>query len=166
MQKEKNNRYQVCRLTTGYSQEVAAEKLGISVESIRAYENGYRLPPNSIVTKMMAIYGASRLFGISHLSEDELIKKCLMLPEDKPVTLSESVLTFISEYNDVGNHIAQIMKIACDNKIDGEQIPEWQSITREIDELYAAALELIAVSDEQLPKATPANTKERSKKYA
>lgn len=40
------NIYKVAREARGLTQEAAAEKLGISDSSIRAYETGQRVPPN------------------------------------------------------------------------------------------------------------------------
>lgn len=38
MSEEYRNIYKIARRTAGFTQEAAAERLGISVESVRAYE--------------------------------------------------------------------------------------------------------------------------------
>lgn len=45
MSSEYGNKYKTVRLCTGLTQESAAERIGVSVESIRAYETGRRIPP-------------------------------------------------------------------------------------------------------------------------
>lgn len=51
MQKAYRNIYKTARNYTGYTQEVAAELVGISVESLRGYERGATIPPSVIVLK-------------------------------------------------------------------------------------------------------------------
>ena len=46
MPEEYRNIYKNARRAAGYTQETAAEQLGLSVESVRAYETGQRIPPN------------------------------------------------------------------------------------------------------------------------
>lgn len=45
MPAEYRNIYKTARRAAGMTQEAAAERLGISVESVRAYETGQRIPP-------------------------------------------------------------------------------------------------------------------------
>lgn len=45
MSSEYGNKYKTVRLCTRLTQESAAERIGVSVESIRAYETGRRIPP-------------------------------------------------------------------------------------------------------------------------
>lgn len=52
----------------GFTQEAAAERLGISVESLRAYESGQRIPPNEVVELMVILYNAQHL-AYQHLRE-------------------------------------------------------------------------------------------------
>lgn len=56
MQTENRNIYKKPREIAGYSQERAAELLDISVESLRAYETGRRVPPGEVVVRMMDLY--------------------------------------------------------------------------------------------------------------
>ena len=52
------NIYKVARLKAGKTQEGAAEALGISVESLKAYESYSRLPPAGVVDRMCVVYDA------------------------------------------------------------------------------------------------------------
>lgn len=45
MPEKYKNIYKAVRLCTNLTQEAAAERIGVSVESIRAYETGRRIPP-------------------------------------------------------------------------------------------------------------------------
>ena len=45
MPQDRRNIYKIAREARGLTQEAAAEKLGISDSSIRAYETGQRIPP-------------------------------------------------------------------------------------------------------------------------
>lgn len=61
MPKDNGNIYQAARKAAGLTQEAAAERLAVSVESMRAYETGQRLPGDDVVTRMMAVYDAQYL---------------------------------------------------------------------------------------------------------
>lgn len=61
MPEECRNIYKKARRVAGLTQEAAAERLGISVESVRAYETGQRIPPNDVVEDMVVCYDYQRL---------------------------------------------------------------------------------------------------------
>lgn len=71
MPEEYRNIYKNARRAAGYTQETAAEQLGLSVESVRAYETGQRIPPNDVVEQMVICYNAQRL-AYQHLHETML----------------------------------------------------------------------------------------------
>ncbi len=66
MLQQYQNIYQKARENTNLTQEKASELLDISVESLRAYENDKRIPPNAIVSKMISIYN-NNLLGYEHV---------------------------------------------------------------------------------------------------
>ena len=68
MPEEYRNIYKTARRAAGLTQEAAAEKLGISVESLRAYETDQRIPPNDVVELMVICYNAQHL-AYQHLRE-------------------------------------------------------------------------------------------------
>ena len=53
MDKKCPNLYQRARLSTGMSQERAAELLGLSPESLKQYEGGKTVPKDETVAKIM-----------------------------------------------------------------------------------------------------------------
>ena len=67
MPEEDRNIYKIARRNAGITQEAAAEQLGISVESVRAYETGQRIPPNHVVSRMVICYNAQRL-AVQHVN--------------------------------------------------------------------------------------------------
>lgn len=56
MDKKCPNLYQRARLSTGMSQERAAELLGLSPESLKQYEGGKTVPKDETVAKMVEVY--------------------------------------------------------------------------------------------------------------
>ena len=54
--RENRNIYQSARELKGLTQEVAAERLDLSVESLGAYEQDRRRPPDSTVLRMAQLY--------------------------------------------------------------------------------------------------------------
>ena len=50
------NLYKRARCATRLTQEGAAELLDISVESIKQYEGGRRVPPDEVVARMVEVY--------------------------------------------------------------------------------------------------------------
>ena len=71
------NIYKTARRSAGLTQEAAAEQLGISVESVRAYETGQRVPPNYIVSRMVTCYNAQRL-AVQHLNLYDELASCII----------------------------------------------------------------------------------------
>ena len=68
MPDETRNIYKACRKAAGLTQEAAAERLGISVESLRAYETGQRVPPDEVVEAMSDLYNTLYLI-VRHVRE-------------------------------------------------------------------------------------------------
>ncbi|MFA5659553.1 MAG: helix-turn-helix domain-containing protein, partial [Oscillospiraceae bacterium] len=63
------NIYQTARESSGLTQEKAAERIGVSTESIRIYESGKRIPPDDVVVRMVDIYDA-RYLAYQHIKEN------------------------------------------------------------------------------------------------
>ena len=68
------NIYKTARIKAGKTQEGAAEAIGISVESIKAYESYSRLPPAEIVDRMCIVYDALYLdYQHNRIASGEII---------------------------------------------------------------------------------------------
>ena len=120
------NIYQTARRAAGLTQEAAAERLGISVESIRAYETGLRMPPMDVADLMVDVY-ANQALAVQH-----------------PKRLPEAVMGLVDkiyQFADLHRDRA-LIRIAQDGLIDEEERPEYDQITRELEGIIQAALDL------------------------
>lgn len=134
--------YQTGRKSTCLSQESAAELLEISVESLKAYETGLRVPPNAVVYQMAALYGAPWL-ALLHLQGTS--GALGVLPEDirvRPlptaaIELINRVLEFAEQHRD-----RQLLRIAEDGIIDDQERPAFDAIVEDLDGIIKAALQV------------------------
>ena len=78
MSPEYRNICQIARESAGITQEKAAELIDISVESLRAYESGKRIPPGDVVIRMVDICDA-RYLAYRHLKAEKA--GCKYLPD-------------------------------------------------------------------------------------
>lgn len=105
MPEEYRNIYKICRRSAGFTQEAAAERLGISVESLRAYETGQRVPPDEVVETMSDLYNALHLI-VRHVRERNAMYS-RVVPE---VPLFGGVIDFTSSYNLSEKDFSQLRK--------------------------------------------------------
>lgn len=142
MPRDNGNIYQAARKAAGLTQETAAERLAVSVESMRAYETGLRLPGDDVVTRMMAVYDAQYL-GAQHLQcKPWLLPECVMMakPEPLPVAvikLVRRVMAFAEAHRS-----DQLMEIAEDGVISDGERDLFDEITTELGDIVQAALAL------------------------
>ena len=136
------NIYRTCRKAAGFTQEAAAERLGISVESLRAYESDQRIPPNHVVLLMVTLYNAQYL-AYQHLGETNALYNSVV-PEIQPKSVLEAsakltnrIFAFAESHAD-----RRLMRITEDNVIDDGERPEFDSIMEDLQEIVEAALEL------------------------
>lgn len=61
MMEGSRNIYKIARKAAGYTQEYAAELLGVSCRCLADYEAGARTPPNDIAESMVDVYRAPQL---------------------------------------------------------------------------------------------------------
>ncbi len=130
------NIYQKARLGAGLTQERAAELIGISVESIRAYETGVRIPPDDAVTRMVEIYN-TQFLAVQHLrARSELAQK--VMPKIEQKCLAEAVLCFLTELEDVEAYKTDLMRICRDGVISDDERALMTRIEKEVDEACEA----------------------------
>ena len=142
MPEEYRNIYKTCRKAAGLTQEAAAERLGISVESLRAYEGGQRIPPNEVVELMVILYNAQHL-AYQHLRETNAmygrvvpeVPQCSVL--EASARLTNRIYAFADSHAD-----RRLMRMAEDNVIDPVERPEFDAILEELQEIVEAALAL------------------------
>ena len=139
---ENRNIYKTSRRAAGLTQEAAAERLGISVESVRAYETGQRLPPNDVVELMVILYNAQHL-AYQHLRETNALYGRLVPPLEERSLIEAAVRIYNRVRRFTQQHsLERLMEIAEDNVIDDEERPEFLAIMADVREILQSALEL------------------------
>lgn len=134
------NIYQAARELKGLTQETAAERLDISVESISAYETGRRRPPDSTVLRMAQVYDFPYLC-YQHLQCGDL---AIVLPLVRPRSLQEAAMRIarlVKRFAD-DRRLSQLLEIAEDGKITDDEAPVFAEITDELSEIVESALAL------------------------
>ena len=147
MPEEYRNIYKTSRKAAGLTQESAAERLGISVESLRAYEGGQRIPPNEVVELMVILYNAQHL-AYQHLRETNAmygrvvpeVPQCSVL--EASARLTNRIYAFADSHAN-----RRLMRMAEDNAIDPVERPEFDAILEELQEIVEAALALRCAKD-------------------
>ncbi|ENY8665743.1 helix-turn-helix domain-containing protein [Clostridioides difficile] len=140
MSYEYQNIYQKARENTNLTQEKASEQLGISVESLRAYENDKRMPPTTIVSKMTEIYN-NQFLGYQHL-KSSIGNELIDLPNVKLKPISSAALKL---YIAIRNYLKledEFIGIVEDDVIEKGEEEIWNIVTGNIDNLYEAVLGL------------------------
>lgn len=135
------NPYQKARKTTRLTQEQAAERLGLSAESLKQYELGKRVPSNAVVWQMVQIYDTSWL-ALEHLRDTS--EALGVLPEVTVQNLPTAAIQLINRVLDFADRHRdrQLLRIAEDGVIDEAERPEFDDIVRDLDGIVGAALQV------------------------
>ena len=135
------NPYQKARKTTCLTQEQAAERLGLSTESLKQYELGKRVPSNAVVWQMVQIYDTSWL-ALEHLRDTS--EALGVLPEVTVQSLPTAAMQLINRVLDFADRHRdrQLLRIAEDGVIDEAERPEFDDIVRDLDGIVGAALQV------------------------
>lgn len=139
MQKQ-GNIYQSPREMKGLTQEAAAERLDISVDTLGAYEQNRRRPPDKVVLRMARLYDYPYLC-YQHLASGELGD---LLPDVRQKSLEQATMRLvrlIGEFAKSGR-LDQLMEINEDGIITAEERPLHDAIMTELQEIMATYLEL------------------------
>ena len=139
---EYRNIYKTCRKSAGLTQEAAAERLGISVESLRAYETGQRVPPNDVLELMVILYNAQHL-AYQHLRETNALYSSVV-PDVQPKSIVEASAKLTNRIFIFAESNAdrRLLRITEDNVIDAGERAEFDAIMEDLQEIVEAALEL------------------------
>lgn len=142
MQASARNIYQTARKAAGITQERAAELLGISPESLRAYETGVRLPPDEVVYDMADQYSSTALPRQHLRSKSDLARD--LLPEVKEMDLPVAVMRLVSRiYQFADSRLdRRLLKIAEDGRIDETERPEFDAIMTDLEGIIKSAYEV------------------------
>ena len=139
--RENRNIYQSARELKGLTQEVAAERLDLSVESLGAYEQDRRRPPDSTVLRMAQLYDFPYLC-YQHIQSGDLAG---VLPQVGHKSLECATMRLIGGFARNGQ-FDQLLQICEDGVIAEEERPAFDCITSELGEIVSAALELTYAS--------------------
>lgn len=143
MQNGGGNIYQTARKSAGLTQEAAAERLAVSLSSLRAYEGGERVPAGDVVARMCIVYD-TQFLGVQHLQLfGSLLPECVQ--EARPERLETATIKLvrrIMQFAD-GHRNDRLLEIAEDGMIDEAERPEFLAITAELNEIIKSALALM-----------------------
>ena len=119
--RKNRNIYQAARELKGLTQEVAAERLDLSVESLGAYEQDRRRPPDSTVLRMAQLYD----FPVSLLSAYPVGRSRRVLPQVGVRTLEHATMRLIRLIGRFAKdgRLDQLMEINEDGIITVEERP-------------------------------------------
>ena len=136
------NIYKTARQSAGLTQEAAAERLDISVESIRAYETAQRIPPNHVVEAMIEVYNAQHL-AYQHLKETNALAGRI-IPTVEERSLVEIALRVHNRLTHFANShsVDRLMEIAEDGVIDETERADFETIVKDLKELVQCGFEL------------------------
>jgi len=140
MVEQYRNIYQIARESTGLTQEKASEHLDISVDSLRAYEGGKRIPPDHVVIKMIEIYNTQYL-AYQHLKTADEVGRTY-LPNIEIRELPSAILRLQKEVTDFLKVKDEMIEITCDGIIDKEEKPRWDAIMKELNDIMDAIMSL------------------------
>lgn len=142
MQDETMNIYKKARRRAGFTQESAAPYLGVSVESLKAYETGQRVPPSDVVLLMTSTY-RDTLLGYQHLGITNPLAQQLF-PTVEERSLIEAAVRIRNRVNrlDKDGQLDRLMEIAEDGIIDAKERPDFDKILKELYEIVQHSAEL------------------------
>lgn len=144
MDKKCPNLYQRARLSTGMSQERAAELLGLSPESLKQYEGGKTVPKDETVAKMVEVYHLPWL-ALEHAQATDTLG---VLPEVEPRPLPMASIALRNRLHDATGRLDALLRIAEDGIIDNTERPEFDDIVEELRETMAAIYQVIYSGDD------------------
>lgn len=151
------NMYQRARKVTLLTQEEAAERLGISPETLKRYEGGRLTPPDETVARMCEVYGVSWL-ALEHAKATDRLG---ILPEVEPKPLPMATISLTNRLRDAADRLAGLLRIAEDGVIDDAERPEFDNIVQDLRETIAAAYQVI-YADGAKKERPEAGTSKRS----
>lgn len=140
METKPRNIYKTARTVAGLTQERWAEAVGVSVDSIRGYESGTVIPADETVRAM------SEISGLSPLSYWHLCNKSTLaadvLPDVEQLPLPQAVLQLLVAIGDFKEMHGDLLELAADGKIAGEELVVWENIVARLDKIIQAALQV------------------------
>ena len=140
------NIYQAARKDGCLTQEQAAERLDVSETTVKAWEQGTRVPDNETVARMAELYGTPWL-ALEHLRSAG--STLGVIPEITVQSLPTAAITLINRVLDFAerHRDRQLLRIAEDGVIDEKERPDFDAIVQDLDGIVGAALQVKYTSD-------------------
>ena len=132
--------YQRARKESPYTQEQAAERLYVSVKTVKAWEQGQRVPDNEAVARMAELYGTPWLSLEHSLAESGALG---VLPQVTLQGLPSAVLTLVNRCLALSDDYRRLMAIAEDGLVDAQERPEYDRIAGRVRDVVAAGLQVL-----------------------
>ena len=135
------NIFASCRRRTGMTQETWAEKLNVSVESVKRYETDVRLPPMHVVKQMADLSGDESLaYRYLAMTSQELD----VLPDIEMINLQAATIRLMNRMARFAakSRDRQLLEIAEDGVISEEERPLYAEILDELTGIITAFYEL------------------------
>ena len=159
MEQKCPNLYQRARLSTGLSQERAAELLGLSVESLKQYEAGRTVPKDETVARMVEVYHLPWL-ALEHSQATDTLG---VLPDVEPRPLPLASIALRNRLHDATGRLDALLRIAEDGIIDDTERPEFDDIVTELRETMTAIYQVIYSGAETKKERPEGGASKRSK---
>ena len=142
------NIYQAARKESCMTQEQAAERLDVSETTVKAWEQGARVPDNETVARMAELYGTPwlKLKRLLQVFEE------LEIYQDDGVTktLPTAVLSQWDLTNDLIDGYRRLIQITADGHIDETEEDDFEIICNIILQNCVAGLKVVFGPEEQL----------------
>lgn len=135
------NLYASCRRRTGMTQEAWAEKLDVSVESVKRYETDVRIPPLHIVKAMADLSGDESL---AYRFLAKTTQELDVLPDIDSVNLQAATIRLMNRMARFASKARdrQLLEIAEDGIISADEKPLYDEIMDELSGLVSAFYQL------------------------
>lgn len=132
--------YQRARKEACLTQEQAAEQLSVSVETVKAWEQGQRVPRPEDVERMQALYGTPWL-GLAYTRAT--CGGLGVLPELRLQGLPTAVLQLINRDSALRREINRLTLISEDGQVDDQEEAAYQQIRGVIWAMIAACFAVL-----------------------
>ena len=154
------NIYQAARKESCLTQEQAAERLEVSETTVKAWEQGARVPDNDTVARMAELYGTPWL-ALEHLKQAG--GALGVIPEVTVQSLPTAAITLINRATALADDYRRLMMIAEDGVIDEAERPDFSEISANIQGVIAAGFQVLYAQEPDKKKERPeAATSKRS----
>ena len=141
MEQEYYNICQIGRDNLRCTQEVWAELLGVSPDTVRKYESGAILPSDRVALRIADVSGLNVL-AYWHLRNKSTLGTSV-LPAVRRRSLPEAVLSVMNRVEDFTKHgLQDLRQLAEDGKIDADEVMAYGEAMAQLRQVIAAAYEL------------------------